>query len=114
MYCDIQDVKNYALFDWENSWDSQIESWIEQMTAYVNNYTGRNFEAESGTRYFDGNGKRELLVDDFIELETLKIDDVAISTADLLLYPANKDPKFKIYYESGFSKDKQNVEVVAE
>ncbi len=110
-YTTISQVKNYTLLNWESSWDTQVESWIEQMTKFIENYTQRVFEGVSEERVFDGAGGVNLMVDDLLEVYTLQIDDVEIDSADYKLYPANTTPYYKVYYGGGFSMGKQNIVV---
>lgn len=107
-------LENYSLQVIDPTFYSQIDLWIEAIEKYIDNYTGRNFvgdaeDAES-SKFYDGNGSTELLIDDCLEIETLKIDDVAVT--DYLLYPANGERKYKIrLINSIFYWGRQNVEV---
>ena len=50
-------IENYLLESIDSSFNTQIENWIESIEKYIDNYTGRNFKAdtEASERKFDGN-----------------------------------------------------------
>jgi len=107
------EVENLALFEIEDEFDEQIDGWIESMSNYIDKFTGRTFSIDSDEteeKVYDGNGKDTLLVDDFVYLDSVTIDDEEL---DVLTYPNNTTPKFKIYSTTGFKKGKQNVKVTA-
>ena len=109
MYTSIGDIQKYTLTDIDVSFVPQVESWIQAVESYINNYTGRldGFEnTTSTTRYFDGNGKREIDVGNFASLSSVEIlnynsDDVDVTlsegkASDYLIYPYNTSPKYRL------------------
>ncbi|MCK5492977.1 MAG: hypothetical protein KAJ14_07695 [Candidatus Omnitrophica bacterium] len=74
------------------------------MKDYIDNYCGREFEDESVShKLYDGDGTKELLMDDlitFTKIEILDEDgniDYTIDASDeYYIYPANKTPKTRI------------------
>jgi hypothetical protein len=114
MYTNKSEIEGFTLLSIDNSFDTQIDSWIESISAYIDSYTQRKFgvNASDNTeeRLFDGNGKTKLLVDDFIELDSVMVGETNL---DCLTYPANTTPKFQLFYESGFPRGNQNIKVVA-
>lgn len=63
-------VENYILQNIDSSFDSQLDSWIAGIERVIDNYTGRNFKADSAAsaRVFDGNGSEELIIDECIQV----------------------------------------------
>jgi hypothetical protein len=96
-------IENYLLQEIDSSLDDQIDNWIEAVTKYIENYTGRVFEAEEETRLFDGNNRITLTVGDFISISEIKLgldywgDDTETIT-DYLVLPIN-------YEEDGIPAD---------
>lgn len=114
-YTDIQSIKDIVLLDWDSDFDSSVNAWIEQMSRYIDTHTQRAFGVTSDnseTRVFDGNGQRDLLVDEFIEIDSVEVDGKDI-TANVLTYPTNRVPKFLISSDTSFRRGRQNVSVTA-
>jgi len=102
-YTDKARIQNYLLINIDDSFASQIDEWILVAQAYIDDYCGTSFEGTSEARYFDGDGTRELLVDDFVSLTKIEIldesgnvDHTLDATTDYYLYPANKTRKNRI------------------
>jgi len=86
----------------------QIASWIQAAQNFIEHYTCRTFEEEAGiTRYFDGNGRREIIIDNFsniTELTILSVDGTAYieltegAGSDFVTFPYNESdgPKYKL------------------
>lgn len=109
-------IENYLLTSIDDTFDAQVESWIGAIETFIERYTDRIFIAdeEATERTYDGNGSSSLLVDDFVEIETLTIDDTEVDEEDYLLYPANQENKNRIQLTgSYFTRDYQNVVVEA-
>jgi len=115
-YTNKNAIENYLLVEIDENFDEQINEWIEAMENYITKTTGRIFIApqEKTAKKYDGNGKDEIWVDEFIELESVKIDDEEIDIKECLLYPVNSLPKTRIKLKNGyFTQGDQNVEIVA-
>lgn len=116
-YTDVLSVENYILKEIDAAFESQIESWIAAVEKYIDNFTGRDFMAspqasEGDPRYFDGNGSSVLLIDDCLEITSVKVGDEEVTFGEWYLYPANETPKNKIILKGRcFSKGNQNVEI---
>jgi hypothetical protein len=121
-YTTIEEISNYLLIEIDPSFEDTIESWIEAMSEYIDNETGRTFEAQEGTKTYEVKMKvadvignyllsvKELEIDECTEITEIKNDDVEIT--DYLLYPANSTPKTRIKLKEGsFSVGEQNIEV---
>jgi len=108
MYTNKTKVQNYLMTNIDSSFDDQIEYWATAAEKYINNYTNRKdgFEASTKTKYYDGNGESELLINSFTSLTTVQIlDDNSSSVGwtltegidnDYITYPANDTPKYKL------------------
>jgi len=125
MYITKSQIENYLGVSINDALNSTINSWILAAQIYVENYTGVKFEnTEDTTKYYDGNGLRELYIDDFITVESVTTltqsgdDDSSLTeNEDYYLYPLNDTPKhiIKMTPESSvgcFSKGKKRVKVV--
>lgn len=101
---------------------------IEAVSAAINEYTGRLWfdidtdaeDYESSVKLYDGNGQRELFIDDFTTLDSVAIVDLTGTVVQTLddtyykAYPLNKPWKNSIYWSAGiFSRGHANVQVTA-
>lgn len=116
-------LENYGLIEIDNSFDDQIDTWIEEIERYIEQFTGRVFIADetATARRFDGNGEDTMLVDDFIDLDSVVIKDTegttldTVPAANIFLYPANTLPKTKItLYNYLFTLGLQNIYITAQ
>lgn len=99
MYTTKAKVENYMLKEIDISFATSIDNYISYATSWIDNYCGsnkfgkRSFENPTEeVRYFDGNGKRELPIDDALEITEVNFDyDDLIRTNDLEFkpYPLN-------------------------
>lgn len=131
-YCSVVDIENYLLTEVAEWFEPQVIKWIESMEAYIDKFTGRSFIADeeaSAKKYelafritapYFGTGnfsKRELYIDDCIEITKLTIDGEEIDSGDYLPYPINTLPimRIKLTNDSGlvFTSGEQNIEVEA-
>ena len=106
---------------------ASITAYIAAVEKWIETYCGREFEQESASyKLYDGNGEKELLVDDIISLTKIEIldedgnvDYTLDSSSYYYLYPANKTPKTKIVINGynapvgTFLKGNQNIKVTA-
>lgn len=115
-------IENYTLQSIDASFADQIDSWIEAMENFIDQQTGRNFiaDTEAVEKIYDGNGKIELIIDDFISLTSLEIGEDDDDTRELIdaddyrIYPANETPKRKIQLKDGyFTTGNQNIIITA-
>lgn len=106
MYTEKAKVEKYLTIDIDESYDAQIDLWIMAVQRYIDNYTGTTFSAPTETRYFDGNGEREMTIDHFVSITTVEIleasgDDVAYTLTegkgeDFVIFPYNSESAFKL------------------
>ena len=119
-YTSKNDIERYMLVDIDDSYNTQINEWIESVEAMINDYTGRLFIADTiaSIRYFDGDGSHLLLIDDCVSLTKIEMGDPSMTkdeldTDDYYVYPYNTTPKRKVYYDSIFTRDNKNIDVTA-
>ena len=112
-YTTRQQIENYLLITIDQSFYAQVDSWIEEIEAHIDQVTGRNFVADTvaSARYFDGDNNSKILIDDAVAITEIKIgDNTAIipdtdplkADGDFLLYPLNTLPKTKISLRGGW------------
>lgn len=70
-------VENYVLQDIDESFSTQIDSWIEGVENHIDLITGRNFiaDSEASARVYDGDGEHTLLIDDCISIATVEVGE---------------------------------------
>jgi hypothetical protein len=74
-YTTKEEIQNYILNDIDDSFDDQIDSWIEAVEQIIDAITGRNFKADSAAsaRVFSGDGTQELLIDECVAVTTVEV-----------------------------------------
>ncbi|KAA0004642.1 MAG: hypothetical protein FE038_02055 [Thermoplasmata archaeon] len=96
-------VESYLMIDIDPSQAAQISNYIDIVEKWIENYTGRKFEEETATKYYDGPGGTELYIDPCLEITSFEIldtdgevDDTLTEghANDYLLYPLNETPKY--------------------
>lgn len=105
-----------------------LEVVIEAVSAAINEHTDRlwfDFDddgsgAEATSKLYDGNGQRELFIDDFTTLTSVQLIDIdgsVVSTLEdtyLVSYPLNQSWKNSVYWRAGiFTRGRANVKVTA-
>lgn len=104
-YTTEEKVEAYLMINIDPSQSDNVDDWITAVTQWIENYTGRTFEAAVATKYYDGSGTRELDIDPVISITTLQTlnTDGTVDTAlteghasDFLLFPLNESPKYTI------------------
>jgi hypothetical protein len=129
-YANEGQLENYLTIDIDNSLSSQITEWSLAVDLYIDKYCNRTFKDEgTETRYFDGDGSKELDIDDFQSLNTVEIlepnsDDTMFSLVegreeDYMVYPYNGIPKYRLIMtpvsKSGnWKKGTRNIKVNAD
>ena len=127
-------IEESTSIDFSDISNEQVTEWIQAVSRYIDLYTGREAGFDAGdsdtVRYFDGNGQREIIVDNFITITNLQIlayeggiDDVDFSLTegkgnDYVTFPYNCTPKYKICLEpsssaSNFEKGKKRIKITA-
>lgn len=113
-YCSVSDIENYTLTEVADYFEPQVEKWIEGVSRQFDRMANRTLVADpvgSGedypVRYFDGNGKRSLIVEDLVEVESVEVDDTEIEADPYPKLP----PHWKLTASTGFPIGEQNVKV---
>jgi len=111
MITDKLAIENYMLIDIDDSFDDQLDEWIEGVEQEMNMMTDRQLVADdtAGEYKYDGNGKKEMLIDDFVDIDSIEVDGEDL-TEDIYQYPANKLPKYQLKIDDYiFTKGRQNI-----
>ena len=130
-YIQKSQIENYLMTDIGNTFDTQIKDWISSAETYINNYTGRRNgfeELTASAKYYDGNGLREINIDECIEITSVEIlesnsSDVEWTLTegqenDYIAYPYNEIPLYKIKLVNtaevgAFYKGKKRIKITA-
>lgn len=129
-YTDKGRIQRYLNVDIASSYDSQITDWIAEVKDWIDTYCGKTFEAAADTRYFDGIGTKEVIVDAFVAgtitaLNILNINGSAESALteghsnDYIAYPLNSGEQHMLRMtansaRSVFPARKRTVELTAD
>jgi len=127
MYTTKSRIQNFLMINIDDSFEEEINEWISVATNFIDNYTGTTFESDNDTyRLYDGDGSKEILVDDFTTFTKIEILDedgnvnyTIDRSTEYYAYPANKDYKNRIVLESSnapighFPKGNLNVKLYA-
>jgi len=101
-YTTTQKVKDYLQIDnfTHSRTATAISDWINAVEEWIDNYCGRTFKSETTTKLYDGNGKSQLITDDFTTLTSIEIldedgnvEDSTSDSTDWFTIPANEKPK---------------------
>jgi hypothetical protein len=103
-YATVQELKDHADPNEETDWTDQDERnlalALDAATEWIEERTGLNFNADTGTKYYTADDYNLLFIDDLINLTTLKTDDDADGVYettwgadDYILEPVNDNPK---------------------
>lgn len=118
MYTTKENIEAYLLLTIDPDFDTQIDKWIGSATEYVRNITNREWLAgEETTRYYDGSGSQQMLIDDFIDATDVKVGEdwnENMVTIEYVVAPYNRVNKNTIIYKDDyFPCGLQNVAVTA-
>ena len=128
MYTNKSKIEKFLMIDIDDNLNTQIAEWIASVTKYIENYTGRVFEATvDSTKYYDGNRQKELMIDDTYEITSIQILDDSGDVDktleeglgnDYVAYPANTTQKNSIkLLVTGcyliFPRGNQNIKITA-
>ena len=75
MYTSVEKIEDFLNVNIATSYEDAVEAKIAEATAFIDTYTGTTFNSEPDTeKFYNGNGKRKLFIDDFISLDSVEID----------------------------------------
>lgn len=122
-YTTRQEIENYLLMNIDPTFHPQVDRWIEDMEAYIDRRTGRDFAppGAASKRTYDGSGEDRQVIDDCSEVTKVEIgmsDPTEIVRGDYLTYPENaaakSQPITRLEFLYGrFPRMKQSVHVTA-
>ena len=108
-YTTKEKVSDYISMDIDASMDARIAEWAEAVDEYIHKKTGvYSFEADTvdSVKYYDGNGLKEMIIDDYVDITSIEIldettDDVNFTllpgrVVDFTSRPINTDNKYKV------------------
>lgn len=120
-YTDKTAIENYMLVDIDDSFNDQVDEWIEAIEEYIDHETGRDFtpadeEAATEDRTFDGDGTAILAIDPAIEVEEVRFSETGdpIAAENYYTTPVRKDTTTGIKLKHlVFPRGEQNVYIKA-
>ena len=73
-YCTIAQIQNYLLYTIKEYFQPQVLEWIEQMSQYIEQESGRFFIADEDAteKLYDGDEEDSTIIADCIEITALK------------------------------------------
>lgn len=97
-YAIKSDVEDYLALSIDAALASYIDSLLTAASDWIDRYTGRFFTVPTldETRYFDGNGRDCLEIDDVVSITSITVYGTPLLSTDFYLYPANRTPKTSI------------------
>ncbi|KUK49441.1 MAG: hypothetical protein XE08_0288 [Parcubacteria bacterium 32_520] len=113
-------VEALMLIKIKPEWQEYFDIFLESAENYIDTFTGRNFVADTefSEKVYDGDGSREIIIDDFVSIEKITINgETVLNPDDILTYPANQTPKMRVVIpdeiNSYFPRGNQNIRVSA-
>ena len=99
-YADLATLKSAGVLNISgDTYDARLLDLVEAVSRLIDHYCNRRFYVVDESRFFDGDGGKELEVPDLISVTSLKTDDdrdrtfeTLWSATDYLLYPPNSQP----------------------
>jgi hypothetical protein len=106
-YANLSNLKDYLGITTEGD-DNLLSDLLTRAAGVIDAYTGRHFEAETATKYFNSDDTygRELNLYGYDLLTVTKLtngDGVEIASANYRLLPRNDDPKWIIKLDEDYS-----------
>jgi hypothetical protein len=97
-YTSKEAIENYMLIDIDDSFDDQIDEWMETVEEYIDNTTNRDFtpvaeDAVAEDRTFDGDGTKTLVIDAATEITEVRFSETGdpIDAENYITTPIRKD-----------------------
>jgi hypothetical protein len=109
-YTDKEKVEAFLNRELSENEETLLDSVISYISIYINNYTGRVWNdidgefPDASSKLYDGNGKKEIFVDDFASISSIELLDSQGDTyvtltdeTEFLTYPMNDAIANSIY-----------------
>jgi hypothetical protein len=129
IYTNQSQVENVLQRELSTEEIAVLDSVIESVGKSINAYTGRNWLdidadeydlPEAQSRWFDGNGKKELFISDFMDIDSVELYDSVgdltntLTASDWIEYPLNTQWKNSLYLRNTiFPRNRASVKVTA-
>lgn len=126
-YTTKEAVENYNLVEIDDSFNDQVDEWIESVEEYIDHETNRDFgpvsrdeegeiDAVEEDRTFDGDGSNTLVIDAAAEITEVRFSETGdpIDPDQYVLHPIRKDTTTQIVLKNlRFPRGMQNIYVKA-
>lgn len=117
-YTTVPKIEAYMLIEVAADFEDNVTRWIKAVARYTEQVTQRIFSTteEPTERVYDGSGLSWIMVDDFVDLQSITVDDGdPLEDDSYVVEPANRTAKYKIHRTDGgvFSSGRQNVTIEA-
>jgi hypothetical protein len=106
-YTTREAIENYMVIEIDETFDEQIDEWIEAIEEYIDNETNNDFtpvaeDAVDEDRTFDGSGTNTLYIDAATEIVEVRLseDGDPLDVDTYVLYPKRADTTRKIVLKS--------------
>jgi len=107
-YTDQTTIEKYLQRELTDDEKAIIDVLINAVKIFIDSTAGKTFEAATETRYYDGNDKKELFIDECQAITAISYVDMdddevtAYTTDDYLTWPYNEDTIKSIVKKSGY------------
>lgn len=117
-YTTIEKIEAYLTTDIDASFESNVEVFIEAVENEIDRLTHRNFiaDTEESVRRYDADGGREVFIDEAVEIDEVKVDDVVQTEGyddDFVSAPENGTPKRVLRFFGGLPRLYGGIKVSA-
>lgn len=101
-YTSREEIENYLTINIDDNFVAQIEKWIEAVSNYVAEVSGREWLAgDTETKHYNGNNKPVLSISEAVEVTGLTIGEDVIDLDEVIVYPYNKLPIRRLFLKNG-------------
>lgn len=108
-YTDKEALENYLLKNIDDQFNDQIDSWINAMSIYIDNFCNRNIYRDTEEKYtYDGDGDEVLHIKDCCEISSVTVDGDEV---EVYKYPKNKPYASRLVRKDGlnWAKGRENI-----
>ncbi|WP_438979905.1 hypothetical protein [Polynucleobacter sp.] len=121
-YTTKKNIENYLKRELSSTEDGNIELLILATDQAIDAYCGRTFsknDDEEVTRYYDGSGTNDLIIDDFMSITSVELVDIdennikTFETDEYVTYPLNSETITRVHgYGTWFPRGHKNVRII--